>query len=268
VPARNHATLENYMLKILGLTTLVAALVAAFGVGTGSAAGGTCTAGSFDTAFDHNVILSGTSPFASGTVTVTGVTSTSSTSATVVYDDGSGDTLTLDVTGSTTGSTHLLFTISGGTVSGTGACAGATGSVTGGSIKGENTNTQWESQAPGQSPVAGSFSIAGGSGGAGTSSPPPPPDNAFLCYSAFQDNPGAWPMSVAAQLLQQGYWSPYAVQGNVAGGTNVGGYHLTCNLASTQSAGDSTLGGAGETYGAGEKSDVSDVPGHYPIVGS
>jgi len=256
------ATLEYYMRKILGLTILVAAFVATVGVGTGAAAG-SCTAGSLSATFDHDVISAG-SPFSSGTATVSGVTSTSSTSATVTLDDGLGDTLTLSLTGTTTGSTHLVFTSTGGTVTGgTGACAGATGSVTGGVLKGENTNSEWESTT---SISGGALSTGGGAGAAGPT--PPPPDNAFLCYSAFEDNPGVWVMPVATQLLQQGYWSPYAVPGNVAGGTNIGGYHLTCNLATGQSASDSTLGGAGETYGSGAKSDVSAVPGHYAIVGS
>jgi len=96
----------------------------------------------------------------------------------------------------------------------------------------------------------------------------PPPNEAFLCYSSSQSNPGVWSMNDAAALMKQGYWSPYAVPGNVDGGTNVGSYHLVCNLASGQSASDSTLGGAGETYGAGEKQDVQNVPGHYPVAGS
>ena len=256
------------MRKILGLTILVAAVVAAVGVGTGSAAGGTCTALALSETFDHSVISAGT-PFGTGTVTVTGVTSTSSTSAVVTLDDGLGDTLVLDLTGSTTGSTHLIFTMSSGSIDGaasTGACAGASGSVTAGVLKGENSNTTWESTTD----IAGGALTGGSGGGSGAAAPlppPPPPDGAFLCYSAFQDNPGVWPMPVATQLLSQGYWSPYAIPGNVAGGTNIGSYHLTCNLATGQSASDSTLGGAGETYGAGEKSDVSDVPGHYSIVG-
>jgi len=98
--------------------------------------------------------------------------------------------------------------------------------------------------------------------------PPPPPNNAFLCYSASETNPGVWPMDTAVQLLKGGgYWSPYAVPGNVDGGTNIGGYHLVCNLATGQSAGDSTLGGAGETLGPSTKQDVQNVPGHYPVVG-
>lgn len=96
----------------------------------------------------------------------------------------------------------------------------------------------------------------------------PQVNNAFLCYSVDQTNPGVWPIGVARQLLKQGgYWTPYAVQGNVAGGTNIGAYHLVCNLATTQSVGDSTLGGAGETDGPGVKPNVTNVAGYYPIVG-
>jgi len=105
--------------------------------------------------------------------------------------------------------------------------------------------------------------------GACSSVPPPQVNNAFLCYSTNQVTPGVWPMDVAQALLKQGgYWSPYAVPGTVAGGTNIGGYHLVCNLGSGQSAGDSTLGGAGETDGPGSKQDVTNVAGHYPILGS
>lgn len=97
---------------------------------------------------------------------------------------------------------------------------------------------------------------------------PSPPSDVFLCYSAFQTNPGVWSSSVAAALLKAGYWSPYAVAGNVAGATNIGAYHLACNLATGQSAGTSTLGGAGEVIGADAKTAVTGVPGFYPIIGS
>jgi hypothetical protein len=97
----------------------------------------------------------------------------------------------------------------------------------------------------------------------------PQVDNAFLCYSVDQTNPGVWPMAVARQLLAGGgYWTPYAVQGNVDGGTNIGGFHLACNLASTQSVSTSTLGGAGETDGPNAKADVTNTAGYYPIVGA
>jgi len=101
----------------------------------------------------------------------------------------------------------------------------------------------------------------------GTAPPASRENNVFLCYSTYQTDPGVFGMRAATALLAQGYWSPYAVQGIVAGGTNIGGYHLVCNLAAGQAAGDSTLGGAGEVYGAGSKPDVQGVPGHYPVLG-
>lgn len=96
---------------------------------------------------------------------------------------------------------------------------------------------------------------------------PPPVANVFLCYSASQTDPGVWPVTEAAALIKAGYWSPYAVPNTVTGGTNIGGYHLVCNLATGQSAGTSVLGGAGEVYGTGATTDVTNVPGHYQVVG-
>lgn len=52
----------------------------------------------------------------------------------------------------------------------------------------------------------------------------------FLCYSLYQVQPGVWPSSTAAALIKLGYWEPTAVDGNVAGGTNVGKYNLQCNV--------------------------------------
>src|SRR5574340_1603900 len=61
--------------------------------------------------------------------------------------------------------------------------------------------------------------------------PAAPEDSTFLCYSAYQVDPGVWPVSQAQILYTTfGYWQPFAVKGNVTGGTNVGAYHLTCNL--------------------------------------
>jgi hypothetical protein len=100
------------------------------------------------------------------------------------------------------------------------------------------------------------------------SATPRPVDDVFLCYSTFSNVPGVWPVDVAQGLLKQGgYWTPNAVPGNVDGGTNIGGYHLVCNLGSGQSAGDSTLGGAGEVDGAATKPDVTNIAGYYPIIG-
>jgi hypothetical protein len=111
------------------------------------------------------------------------------------------------------------------------------------------------------------YKVTAGACGAAATSPAPPEVNVFLCYSAFQGDPGVWPVGEAAALLKSGYWSPYAVPNTVAGGTNIGGYHLVCNVATGQSAGTSVLGGAGEVYGSGAAKDVTNVPGHYSVVG-
>lgn len=71
--------------------------------------------------------------------------------------------------------------------------------------------------------------------GAGT-----PTRLAFLCYSKYQVDPGAWPIAktgpsihdTAADLLAQGYWSPYA-ETSVPTQTQIAdGYYLICNLPS------------------------------------
>lgn len=72
-------------------------------------------------------------------------------------------------------------------------------------------------------------------------------NHVFLCYSAYQSQPGVWPASEAKTLFAEGYWLAYSVPGNVRGGTNVGDYHLVCNLAGTQSVSDTFVGDAGET---------------------
>ncbi|HZQ88944.1 MAG TPA: hypothetical protein VFA42_02960 [Gaiellaceae bacterium] len=95
---------------------------------------------------------------------------------------------------------------------------------------------------------------------------PPPPSNVFLCYSASQTDPGVWPASMAASLMAQGYWSPYAVKGNVTGGTNVGSYHLVCNLAAGQAAGQQFAGGDGFVSGADAFKALTGAPGWYPVV--
>jgi hypothetical protein len=96
----------------------------------------------------------------------------------------------------------------------------------------------------------------------------PQVDNVFLCYSTFSNVPAVFPAPVAAALLKGGgYWTPYAVPGTADGGTNIGAYHLVCNLASGQAAGSNTLGGAGEVDGANTKPNTTNVPGYYPIIG-
>ena len=176
------------MKRFLGLMIVVVAAVAAFGAGTGAAAG-SCTgplSETFTKATSNggpNVISSGT-PFSSGSATVSGITSTASTAATLVFDDGSGNTLTVNATGTTTGSTHLTFTITGGTISGTGACAGATGSATGGVVVGQNSNTRWQTSTA----VSGTFKIAKAAGPAAPAPEVRGPDRYGYCLNGVFEN--------------------------------------------------------------------------------
>jgi hypothetical protein len=92
----------------------------------------------------------------------------------------------------------------------------------------------------------------------------------FLCYSKWQEVPGVWPYGVAKNLVEnEGYWLPYAVPGNVPFGTNIGGFHLACNVATTQSVSDSRLGAGGETYAPGvHQNNLKNVFGaFYPVAG-
>jgi len=98
---------------------------------------------------------------------------------------------------------------------------------------------------------------------------PPANDHVFLCYSKFNDEPGVWPVEQAQELMDEGYWSPAAMDGTVDGGTNIGGYHLVCNpppingkLGVTSSA-DLNVGEAGEVVGAA----ADGQPGYYPYAG-
>lgn len=74
-----------------------------------------------------------------------------------------------------------------------------------------------------------------------------PPNTVFLCNSKFQGDPGAWRFDTAKGLFAAGYWQPFAVKGTVAGGTNIGGYHLICNTALKPTG--RFLGGSGEVVG-------------------
>lgn len=91
----------------------------------------------------------------------------------------------------------------------------------------------------------------------------------FLCYSVFQTQPGVWPASQAAELFKGGYWHPFAVLGTVTDGTNLGGYHLTCNLATGQSvpAVHGYVGGGGYIFGSDLHDAYAPLLGLYPIVG-
>lgn len=95
---------------------------------------------------------------------------------------------------------------------------------------------------------------------------------AFLCYSKFQVDPGAWPAEQAPDLMNDGYWSPSALSGTVTGGTNVGGFHLVCNppaadLPFASNGSDavpaSYVGAGGEIVG----SAAEGLPGYYPYFG-
>lgn len=56
------------------------------------------------------------------------------------------------------------------------------------------------------------------------------PNHMFLCYSKWEQDGGAvMPTDEAEQFLASGWWLPTAVPGNVAGGDNLGDYHLECN---------------------------------------
>jgi len=104
----------------------------------------------------------------------------------------------------------------------------------------------------------------GGNNGATQNAASPRPDNRiFLCYSAFQTQPGVWLESQAKELYAEGYWLPYAIAGNVSGGTNIGRFHLVCNPAFTQSIGASFVGGDGTVLGH----SYSSVFGLYADLG-
>jgi hypothetical protein len=100
--------------------------------------------------------------------------------------------------------------------------------------------------------------------------PPPAPageNSFFLCYSVFQVDPGVWPYHIAAQLMAGGgYWQPYAVKGNVQWGTNVGDYHLVCNIATGQAAGQQFAGAGGDISGAEAFPMLTGQLGWYPVV--
>lgn len=107
-------------------------------------------------------------------------------------------------------------------------------------------------------------------------------NSTFLCYSSYQVEPGVWPVSQAATLYSTfGYWQPFAVMGNVTGGTNVGAYHLVCNLApgsaiaahratSSSALGDSIkhgyVGIGGTVYGADLHDAMANTLGFFPLV--
>jgi len=95
------------------------------------------------------------------------------------------------------------------------------------------------------------------------STPPPVPqvNSMFLCYSKSQVQPGVWTTDDGAKLIKQGYWKPTAVDGNMAGGTNLGKYNLQCNATPK---GDGYVGSNGEWYGTEWASFAALSTGLYP----
>jgi hypothetical protein len=85
-------------------------------------------------------------------------------------------------------------------------------------------------------------------------------DHEFLCYSTFETDPGVWPASEAASLRDEGYWPPYALAGRLDGGTNVGAFHLVCNLAGGKKTTGRFVDGGGGTW----PSAYAGAPGLYP----
>jgi hypothetical protein len=117
----------------------------------------------------------------------------------------------------------------------------------------------------------------GGGGSAGGAShpasvaPPRSPDESFLCYSVGGDVYTASSPAQAAVLEAAGYWLPTAVAGNVAGGTNVGSFHLACMTPGTLGVGGNAP--LASEY-VGETGERVDHPadenwiGVYPVQGS
>ncbi|MGH7191514.1 MAG: hypothetical protein ACREF0_20275 [Acetobacteraceae bacterium] len=99
--------------------------------------------------------------------------------------------------------------------------------------------------------------------------PIPPENTVFLCYSKFQVDPGPWLADQAQELMQEGYWTPSAMNGDVEGGTNIADYHLVCNppppaLSSSSHADPTVYVGADGTHVG---SAAAGLPGYYPYLG-
>ena len=110
--------------------------------------------------------------------------------------------------------------------------------------------------------------FVGAASAVGTKTTPRGEDGIFLCYSAYQVDPGVWRLSQASGLVKDGYWQPYAVLGNTVGGTNVGAYHLVCNLLAGQSVPTihGYVGDGGNVLGSDVHDQYASVLGLYPLV--
>jgi hypothetical protein len=100
-------------------------------------------------------------------------------------------------------------------------------------------------------------------GNGSKTAPIPQVDHVFLCYSKFQTDPGVWESDTGALLLKAGYWLPYALPGNMDGATNLGDYHLACNLTGTQKPTGGFVDDGGGTWSA----DYAAMTGLYPQAG-
>ena len=90
-------------------------------------------------------------------------------------------------------------------------------------------------------------------------------NHVFLCYSKFEQDGGAvFDVSQQAALIAQGYWLPSAVAGNVAGGDNIGAYHLVCNPPTGLAATSVSLDDGGDVL---PDPVVVEGTGYYPILG-
>lgn len=93
----------------------------------------------------------------------------------------------------------------------------------------------------------------------------PQVNNVFLCYSKFEQDGGAvFNVNEQAALLKSGFWLPSAVAGNVAGGDNIGVYHLVCNPPTGLAAMSVSLDDGGDVL---PNSVAADGTGYYPILG-
>jgi hypothetical protein len=87
-----------------------------------------------------------------------------------------------------------------------------------------------------------------------TATPVVPADtiaSSYLCWNREMVNPVAYIDRTADEMWKTGnYLEPQAILGNVAGGTNLGAYHLVCNAPAPMHQTDLGLGGSGEVYTA------------------
>jgi hypothetical protein len=66
-----------------------------------------------------------------------------------------------------------------------------------------------------------------------------------------------------------GYWTPYALSGNVPGGNNIGSYHLICYLPPGMKETGGFIGGDGNAVPAVSPyvNDGNPIPGVYRVIG-